>query len=229
MTPAVTPQPQQTMQPPAGAQPPQAQPATQPPSQMTTLDFAQKIKTKYPQYKDIPDAELSQKILDKHPQYRSQVIPDKRPESSEGFKWAQQAGGYSEPAEKSGKPIKYLVQKQGESYPDFMKRAVEYGKTVTAEQIQDEAKQPKKAASALARGPEYGALGAGVLAGSAEAVSALGTGLKTLLPVGVAGAKALAQWVEKNPMKAYMLYQLAKEVVPGVKKTSEFIKKAPTE
>lgn len=38
-----------------------------------TTDFAEKIKTKYPQYKDIPDDELTKKILDKYPQYKDMV------------------------------------------------------------------------------------------------------------------------------------------------------------
>lgn len=39
----------------------------------TIQEFAGKIKTKYPQYKDIPDEELTQKIANKYPQYKEQV------------------------------------------------------------------------------------------------------------------------------------------------------------
>lgn len=40
---------------------------------MTPEEFAQKIKAKYPQYGNIPDAELAQKMVAKYPQYRSQI------------------------------------------------------------------------------------------------------------------------------------------------------------
>jgi len=47
---------------------------------MTTQEFAQKIKTKYPQYQNIDDNELVQKITTKYPQYKSQV--DTQPSQS---------------------------------------------------------------------------------------------------------------------------------------------------
>lgn len=40
---------------------------------MTPQEFSQKIKAKYPEYKDIDDAELTTKIIQKYPQYSSQV------------------------------------------------------------------------------------------------------------------------------------------------------------
>lgn len=40
---------------------------------MNEKEFAQKIKAKYPQYKDVDDVELTTKILAKYPQYASQV------------------------------------------------------------------------------------------------------------------------------------------------------------
>lgn len=39
----------------------------------TVDEFAQKIKTKYPEYQNIDNAELSKKIVDKHPEYKDQV------------------------------------------------------------------------------------------------------------------------------------------------------------
>lgn len=41
---------------------------------MNTDQFAQQIKQKYPQYKDMDNLELSKKIIDKYPQYKSSVI-----------------------------------------------------------------------------------------------------------------------------------------------------------
>jgi len=37
------------------------------------IDFAQKIKAKYPQYKDVDDTVLAQKMIEKYPQYKGQV------------------------------------------------------------------------------------------------------------------------------------------------------------
>lgn len=44
-----------------------------PSSDSNVSTFASKIKAKYPQYADIPDAELTQKILAKYPQYQDLV------------------------------------------------------------------------------------------------------------------------------------------------------------
>lgn len=43
---------------------------------MTTQEFAQKIKAKYPQYVDIDDKELVDKILKVHPQYQTQITDE---------------------------------------------------------------------------------------------------------------------------------------------------------
>ena len=42
----------------------------------TVDEFAQKIKTKYPEYSQMDNAELSRRIVDKHPEYASQVTFD---------------------------------------------------------------------------------------------------------------------------------------------------------
>ena len=41
--------------------------------QLSVQDFATKIKTKYPQYKDVDDTELAKRIVEKYPQYKEQV------------------------------------------------------------------------------------------------------------------------------------------------------------
>jgi hypothetical protein len=43
---------------------------------MNIQEFAQSIKAKYPQYNDIPDAELGQRMLTKYPQYQDLITPD---------------------------------------------------------------------------------------------------------------------------------------------------------
>jgi len=45
--------------------------------------FGQKIKAKYPEYQDMPDAELGRKMLDKYPQYRDMVTEE--PERGTSF------------------------------------------------------------------------------------------------------------------------------------------------
>lgn len=44
---------------------------------MTIDEFGQQIKAKYPQYKDLPDAEVGQKMLAKYPQYKTVLTQDK--------------------------------------------------------------------------------------------------------------------------------------------------------
>jgi hypothetical protein len=52
---------------------------------LSPSQFAALIKAKYPQYRDIPDDELSRKVLAKYPQYRSWVVltPSKPPQESQ--------------------------------------------------------------------------------------------------------------------------------------------------
>lgn len=40
---------------------------------MTTIEFAQKVKAKYPEYQNINDEELAKKVLEKYPEYRDRV------------------------------------------------------------------------------------------------------------------------------------------------------------
>ena len=44
---------------------------------LTIEQFGQRVKQKYPQYKDIEDGELGQKVLDKYPQYQKALSVDK--------------------------------------------------------------------------------------------------------------------------------------------------------
>lgn len=46
---------------------------------LTPTEFAQRIKAKYPDYKDVPDDVLAAKMLEKYPEYRDRVVtPDFR-------------------------------------------------------------------------------------------------------------------------------------------------------
>jgi hypothetical protein len=57
----------------------------QPPKKYKVSEFASKIKKKYPDYQNVPDAELVQKIINKYPEYKEQVDltpePEKKKES----------------------------------------------------------------------------------------------------------------------------------------------------
>lgn len=52
---------------------------------MTIEQFAQQIKTKYPQYSSVPDTELGNKMLEKYPQYKSLVSGNTPPQVADTF------------------------------------------------------------------------------------------------------------------------------------------------
>lgn len=119
-------------------------------------------------------------------------MPTRRPASQQEFENAQFAGGYSEPAERSGRPVTYLMQRPDESYPDFLKRAVAHSKTVTPQQIEDEANQPMKAALGVpARVAEAGAGSFAGLASAAEAIDAGGPAARKAL-------EWMVNWAKNN-------------------------------
>ena len=82
----------------------------------------------------------------------------------------------------------------------------------------------------FARGKAAGAVSvplvAGATAGATAGASAL---LPAVLPHTVAGIKAIGTWAEANPAKAYGLFLLLKEMVPGFKKAVGIVSHAPTE
>lgn len=68
-----------------------------------------------------------------------------------------------------------IVPKEGESFQDTMKRAAQYGSTVTQKDINEEgATAPKKVAQSLGAAAGIGVAGPALLAGAGEAASALG-------------------------------------------------------
>src|SRR5262245_37677194 len=67
-----------------------------------------------------------------------------------------------------------ITPNEGESFADTMKRAAAYGKTVTPQQVQQNAiKGLKEAPAVMAAAPVIGAVGAGGLALAGEAVPAI--------------------------------------------------------
>ena len=74
---------------------------------------------------------------------------------------------------------------------------------------------------------EGAAAGAAAVA-PARGLAAIPDALPSVLIHTVEGVKALGTWAEANPYKAFMLYQVAKELLPGAKRAMGFIKAAPS-
>ena len=91
-----------------------------------------------------------------------------------------------------------IVPKSGESFLDTIKRAGQYGKTVTPQQINAQmATAPKKVAQVLTAAPVIGAAGA-----------ALGPTAEAAAPV----AKAAASWSAAHPLWSAFGYHVAREL-----------------
>ncbi len=65
---------------------------------ITPQEFAQKIKSKYPQYKDVDDITLTKKMIEKYPEYASQVSLKKK-ESSQPISQENLWGSKSQPTD----------------------------------------------------------------------------------------------------------------------------------
>jgi len=130
-----------------------------------------------------------------------------------------------------------MMKREDESDSQFFARAVEAGRHVNAEQIEEETKANKKAvlptlgAAALA-GPamltaETGAAAPFVasstpalaITGEATGEMIAGPSLARMgLTLGAQGSKAAIQWIAANPVKAYLLYKTASELGIGPSK-----------
>jgi hypothetical protein len=123
---------------------------------------------------------------------------------------------------------KVIVPKDGESFADTMKRAVAYHKSLTPEQQQAaldaEAKTaPTKVLQTLGAAATIGAVGPAVMALPGEVAEAI----PSVLAHTIDGVKAIGTWASKNPVQAYLLFQVMKEIVPGAKKAMGIIKAVP--
>jgi len=116
---------------------------------------------------------------------------------------------------------KIIVPKPGESFTQTMQRAAAYGKTVTPQTLTAEEKTiPKKAAEVAVAAPAIGAALPAAEAGLGETLSGLVTGTTERV-------KALGSWAKDNPLHAYLLYQVLKDMVPGMKKAMGIVKESP--
>jgi len=110
-----------------------------------------------------------------------------------------------------------IVPKEGENFSDTMRRAAAQGKKTTPEQINREVgTMPGKAATVLAAAPAIGA------------VQTAGEALPGVLMHTAEGVKAVTAWAAANPVKAYILYNVIKDVLPGAKKAIGLAKALPT-
>lgn len=113
-----------------------------------------------------------------------------------------------------------IVPTQGESFLETMQRAAAQGQRTTPEQINKEiATMPEKAAETMG----VAALPLAVPA----TLEAVANAIPKVLPGTIEGVKALGTWAKANPLQAYLLYQLAKEWLPGAKKAIGIVKGMP--
>jgi hypothetical protein len=123
---------------------------------------------------------------------------------------------------------KVIVPKDGESFADTMKRAVQYHKSLTPAQQQaaidkEVATMPTKTAQTLGAAATIGVLGPATLAIPGEIAEAV----PSVLTHTVEGVKAIGAWAAKNPVQAYLLYQVMKDLIPGAKKAIGIVKGMP--
>lgn len=81
------------------------------PDKITPSEFAQKIKAKYPEYKDVDDSTLTSKMLEKYPEYRESISMDE-PKSQAKNPFG--SGNIVEASDKISKPVS-IVNKDVES------------------------------------------------------------------------------------------------------------------
>jgi hypothetical protein len=123
---------------------------------------------------------------------------------------------------------KVIVPKERESFADTMKRAVAYHNSLTPEQRQsainkETATMPSKVAQTLGAAATTGVIGPAALAVPGEVAEAL----PSVLTHTISGVKAIGSWAGKNPLQAYLLFQVMKELVPNAKKAMGVIRGAP--
>jgi hypothetical protein len=133
---------------------------------------------------------------------------------------------------------KVIVPKEGESFQDTMKRAVEYHKSLTPEQQKaaigkEAATIPKKTAETLGAAAAIGAGGAAALASPLETHAALSAGFKALMPALTAGVAGIGDWAEAHPVASKVLWEGLKAVMTGTaagagaKLAGKIVKAAP--
>ena len=77
------------------------------------------------------------------------------------------------------------------------------------------------------KGKAAGAVSVPAVAAGTTGVSAIAEALPSVLPHTIAGVKAIGEWAKANPVQAYILYQVIRDLIPGAKKAMGIIKGVP--
>lgn len=127
-----------------------------------------------------------------------------------------------------------IVPKEGESYADTIKRAVDHYKKMPPSELQDRINRETsmrslapKVATTLAAAPAIGAGGSAILSLPGEVLGAARSALPKVIPATIAGVKAVGQWAKDNPVQAYILYHTIKDLLPFGSSAIKTIKGLP--
>ena len=168
---------------------------------LSISDFAAKIRSVHPgAYDDLSDTALTSKVIAKYPQYSDMIA---------GNYQTRPGAPTQNVNDTSGQQTNYaglteITPKEGESFSDTMKRGIQYGKTVTPDQLQQQAQADLKLAPAVvAAAPAIGAGGAAAIAGPATLASMLGGPTIATAATKVPGGRDLVTgrmlpWVEQQ-------------------------------
>lgn len=77
------------------------------------------------------------------------------------------------------------------------------------------------------KGKAAGAVSVPVVAGATTGATAIAEVLPSVLPHTIEGVKAIGSWAKANPIQAYILYQVIRDLVPGAKKAMGLIRGVP--
>jgi hypothetical protein len=77
------------------------------------------------------------------------------------------------------------------------------------------------------KGKAAGAVSVPVVAGATTGASAVAEVLPSVLPHTIEGVKAIGSWAKANPIQAYILYQVIRDLIPGAKKAMGLIRGVP--
>lgn len=79
----------------------------------------------------------------------------------------------------------------------------------------------------FAKGKAAGAISVPIVAGATVGGTEVAAALPSVLTHTVDGVKAITAWAAKNPVPAYLLYQLMRDLIPGARKAIGIVKGVP--
>jgi hypothetical protein len=136
----------------------------------------------------------------------------------------------SEKPQPTAKPFSAAYSKftTPENYQNWLKTAPKAGPNIKPGEYEAwvDAHTPGGAKQALTDAAKPVAAGA-VTGAAALALPATIEALPSVLPHTVEGVKAIGTWAAKNPVQAYVLYQVMKDLIPGARKAMGLAKGMP--